>query len=277
MIENQRRPTRHIARLVVILVAIAASVSSPTLALAATPDEAASGVSDGGVYVEPGAEDVDVPRLRDVIAEAATADLEVSVVVLAEAADAVAFASAVNDRVPGTVLVFTPDAYGVASNELAQATLNDALDEAADDLSSPNLVDGVEAFVDAATPTNTNWGLIVVLAIVAVAAIGVGGRVIERRATRGRRAAALRREWGQLEARADLLASPVLDLSTRVELDGGAALAERYRIAAGRYGEIRDALGRDPSADAVEEIQSDLDDLERRLDELEAALDAAAE
>ncbi len=273
MTDISRIAARHVRRSAVVLAALAVVVATPALARAATPGEAAAGV-DGGVYVEPGAEDVDVARLRDLIGEAAEADLDVTVIVLAEPTNAVAFAGAVNDRVPGTVLVFTPDAYGVASSELAQATLNDALNDAADELSSPNLEDGVAAFVDAATPSNTNWGLLIVLAVVAITVIGITGRVVEQRATRGRRAAALRRRWGQLEARADLLASPVLDLSTRVELDGRPALADRYRIAANRYGEVRDALARDPSADGAEHIESGLDDLERHLDELEAALDA---
>lgn len=275
MTENPQAPRGHLGRFVLILMAVMAVVITPSLALAATPDEAVAGIASG-VYVEPGAEDVDTTRLREVIADATDADLDLTVIVLAEATDAVAFAGAVNDRVPGTVLVFTPDAYGVASTELAQATLDNALDDAADDLSSPDIVGGVEAFVDEASPSSTNWGLIVVLGVLVVAIIGIGGRVIERRATRGRREAALRKQWAQLEARADLLASPVLDLSTRVELAESDALAERYRLAAGRYGEIRDGLARDPSADAVEQLQSGLDELERRLDELETALDASS-
>jgi hypothetical protein len=267
--------TRHLGRLLLVQVATVAVTITPSLAMAATPDEAVAGIS-AGIYIESGAEDVDTAGLRDVIADANEADLDVTVVVLAEATDAVAFAGAVNDRVPGTVLVFTPDAYGVTSTELAQATLDDALDDAADDLSSPDIVEGVAAFVDAASPSNMNWALIFVLGVLVVAAIGITGRVVERRATRGRREALLRREWGQLEARADLLASPVLDLSTRVELAESEALADRYRLAANKYGEIRDELAENQSADAVEQIQRDLDELERRLDELEEALDATA-
>ena len=276
MIEIPHTWTHRLTSLVVALLAAAAIAITPSLAAAATPEEAIAGIGSGA-FVEPGAEEVDTAALRQVIAEAADAGLDVTVIVLAEATDAVAFAEAVNDRVPGTVLVFTPDAYGVASTELAQSTLNDALDDAADDLSSPDLIAGVESFVDAAVPSSTNWGLIIVLGVIVVAAIGITGRVVERRATRGRRAAALRKEWGQLEARADLLASPVLDLSTRIELAESEALTERYRLAANRYGEIRDALAREPAADAVDQTQADLDELERRLDELEAGLDATAE
>ena len=276
MSQIPQTPTRYVGRYLLVLLATVAVVMTPSLARAATPDEAVAGIS-GGAFIEPGAEDVDTARLREVIADATEAGLDVTVIVLAEATDAVSFADAISDRIPGTVLVFTPDAYGVASTELAQTALDDTLRDAADELSSSDVADGVAAFVDAASPSNTNWGLIVVLGVLIVAVIGITGRVVERRATRSRREALLRKEWGQLEARADLLASPVLDLSTQVELAESDALAERYRLAANRYGEIRDALAQDRSADAVEEIQMGLDDLERRLYELEEALDAAAE
>lgn len=275
MSQIPQTPTHYVRRYLLVLATVAVAMT-PALARAATPEEAIAGIS-AGAFIEPGAEDVDSARLREVIADATEAGLDVTVIVLAEATDAVSFADAISNRIPGTVLVFTPDAYGVASTELAQAALDDTLRDAADELSSSDVADGVAAFVDAASPSDTNWGLIVVLGVLIVAVIGITGRVVERRATRSRREALLRKEWGQLEARADLLASPVLDLSTQVELAESDALAERYRLAANRYGEIRNALAKDPAADAVEEIQMGLDDLERRLDELEESLDAASE
>ena len=72
-----------------------------------------------GVYIEPSAEAVDTESLAASRAAAADAGIELSVIVLAEAVpDAVAFAELVGNVVPGTVLVFTPDAYGASSTDL---------------------------------------------------------------------------------------------------------------------------------------------------------------
>ena len=242
------------------VVAVAALVYAP--ALAATPEEAAAGLIDG-VYIEPSAEAVDTESLAASRAAAADAGIELSVIVLAEAVpDAVAFAELVGNVVPGTVLVFTPDAYGASSTDLSQPELTAALDDAGDRLAGGDVARGVDAFVDAAASEPVNWGAII-----------VSGLIIERRATATRRHAALMKEYHRLEARADVLASPILELSTRVELDGRADLIDRYRIAASEYGALRDQLAREPTADDVDAVDARLDGLDAQVDALEAALD----
>jgi hypothetical protein len=231
-----------------------------------TVDEVAAGL-ENGVYVEPGAEGVEVGRLESIRADAADEDLDLSVVVLASSVDAVAFAEAVKDRVGGTVLVFTPDTYGVSSSELSQGRLDDALDDADADLAGDDIAAGVSAFVDAAIPTSRPWGLIITGALLLLVVVAVAGRAIERRATADRRAAALARRWGELKERADDVADPVLELSTRVEIDGRPDIAARYRDAATRYGDLTRELGRAPKARRV-------DDLNRALTEVEAELEA---
>ena len=253
------------------VVAVAALVYAP--ALAATPEEAAAGLIDG-VYIEPSAEAVDTESLAASRAAAADAGIELSVIVLAEAVpDAVAFAELVGNVVPGTVLVFTPDAYGASSTDLSQPELTAALDDAGDRLAGGDVARGVDAFVDAAASEPVNWGAIIVIGLIVVAAVAAGGRIIERRATATRRHAALMKEYHRLEARADVLASPILELSTRVELDGRADLIDRYRIAASEYGALRDQLAREPTADDVDAVDARLDGLDAQVDALEAALD----
>ena len=242
-------------------------VSLSTAIAQVTSEEAAAGLVDG-LYVEPGAEAVDLGRLANIRAAAADWDLDLYVVVLASSTDAVAFAQDVMGQIGGTVLVFTPDAYGASSSELSQSRLDDALGNSADELARDDIVAGVAAFEAAARPGSRPWGLIIGGALLLLVVVAVVGRMVERRATAGRRAAALAKRWDGLKARADALANPVLELSTRVEIDGRSEIAERYRNAASRYGELAHELGRSPNAARVDAVDHGLAAVEHEMETL---------
>ncbi len=229
-----------------------------------TPDDVVAGL-DEGVYVQPGAESVDVDRLATVRAAAATEEIDLHVVVLADAVDAVSFAETINDRVTGTVLVFTPEQYGASSSDLSQGRMDAALRDASDELAGDDIVAGASAFVAAATPTSRPWALLIAAGLLLLVVVAVVGRSIERRATAGRRAVALATRWAELQGRADAMSDPVLELSTRVEIDGRREIADRYRAAASRYGELTDELARSPEAKRVDGLDKGLAELEREL------------
>lgn len=264
--------------LVVLLAAVALAALNAPVALAATPQEVAAQLS-GGVYVEPGAEAFDRDRVVASIERAGANGLELTVAVLADpAVDAVAFAAQVNDLVPGTILVFTPAAHGVSSDELSQGEMDSALAAADDQLSGPSVADGVDAFVDAALTetSSTNWGLILAGIAAVLLIVGLGGRYVERRAAASRKESALKRHWAQLEARADALSDPILSLSTKVEVEGRPHLTAEFRNASNRYGTIQDQLDRTPSEQSAAEIGAELDELEAQIDVLEQQLSRPA-
>lgn len=243
--------------IVAVVAMLLALAVIPSAFAQVTVDEVVAGLEQG-VYVEPGAEDVNVGRLATIRAAAADQGMDLYVVVLAGSADAVGFAQAVSDRVGGTVLVFTPDAYGASSSELSQSRLDDALSEAADALAGDDIVAGVASFEAAARPTSRPWGLIITGGLLLLVIVAIAGRLIERKATAGRRAAALARRWADLQKRADDLADPVLELSTRVEIDGRPEIADRYRDSASRYGNLTHELGRSPNARQVDALDEGL-------------------
>ena len=263
---------RQITAAMLLAVALA-SLFAPT-ALAATPEEAAAGVSDG-LYVEPGADPLDADRVIASIDRAAANGLELRVVVLTDPEiDAVAFADQVNDLTGGTVLVFTPAAYGAASDTLSPGEMDSALAAADDQLSGPSIADGVDAFVDAAlTETSSaNWGLILAGIAAVLLIVGLGGRYFEQRAAASRRERALGNHWSQLKTRADDLSDPILELSTKVQLDGRPQLAAEFRDASNLYGTVQDQLARPPADQSAAEIEGDLGDLEARIAALEKQL-----
>jgi hypothetical protein len=260
-----------VKRLAVACILIGIALSTVPL-LAATTEDASSGL-DGGVYIAADAEPVDAARLRSLVVEAAAADLALSVVVLGDSAtDAVVFAESVADSVGGTVIVFTPAAYGVFSADLAQDNLDDALNEAADALSGPNAADGVAAFVEALQPTSVNWARLFGVGVLILIVVGVAGRTFERRATAQRRDRALKRRWSELRTRTDALADPILDLETRVGLDGREDLSIRYRSAANHFANIHRRVDGPPSAPDVVELERELAGIEGVLDALERDL-----
>lgn len=263
---------RHVTAALLLAVALA-SLLVPA-ALAATPEESVAGLSDG-VYVEPGADPLDVDRVIASVDRAATNGLELSVVVLADpAVDAVAFAAQLNDLIAGTVLVFTPAAYGASSDTLSPGEMDSALAAADDQLSGPSIADGVDAFVDAALTetSSTNWGLILAGIAAVLLIVGFGGRYLEQRAAAGRREHALANHWSQLKTRADALSDPILELSTKVQLDGRPQIAADFRDASNRYGTVQDQLAHPPTDQSAAEIEGELDDLEVQIGALEQQL-----
>lgn len=229
-----------------------------------TPDDVVAGL-DQGVYVQAGAESVDVDRLATVRASAADEDIDLHVIVLADSVDAVAFAQTISVSVAGTILVFTPDAYGASSSDLSQARMDDALNDASDELAGDDVVAGASAFVTAATPASRPWALLIAAGLLLLVVVAVVGRSVERRATAGRRAAALAKRWAELQQRVDSMSDPVLELSTRVEIDGRPEMVDRYRAAAARYGELADELARTPEARRVDGLDEGLAEVEREL------------
>ena len=263
-------------RLTVTLLLLVIAISAQPAA-AVTPDEAA-GALDGGVYVASDAETVDAGRLRELVADAGADGLELRVVVLGASdagVDTVAFAETVSDLAGGTVLVFSPAEYGVASDELSQPDLDDALDEAAAALGGPDVAGGVAAFIDAAQPTSFNWPLLIGGAVLVLVVVGVSGRIIERRATAGRRARALGRKWRELGARADALADPILELETKVDLAGREDVAARYGSAANHFAEVQRRLDGPPDATVVDELDGQLTALEGTFAEVRRAVGAS--
>lgn len=254
-----------------LLLAVALASPSTATALAATPEEVAAGLS-GGVYVEPGAEAFDRDRVAASIDRATANGLEFAVAVLADpAADAVAFAAQVNDLVAGTILVFTPAAYGASSDALSQGELDSALAAADDQLSGPSIPDGVDAFVDAAITetSSTSWGLILAGIAAVLLIVGLGGRYLEQRAATSRRQRALNRAWARLKTRADTLSDPILSMSTKVEIEDQPDITGEFRAASNRYGAIQDQLDRTPSEQSATEINEQLDELEAQIDALD--------
>ena len=260
------RTGRRLATITSAVVALNLILATAAMAQE-TPDDVVADL-DQGVYVQAGAEPVDVDRLSTVRSAAAAEDIDLHVVVLADSVDAVSFAEAINDRVTGTILVFTPDAYGAASTDLSQGKMDDALGDASDELAGDDIVAGVSAFVAAATPTSRPWALLIAAGLLLLVVVAVVGRRVERRATAGRRAAALAKRWGELQQRVDAMADPVLELSTRVEIDGRPAIIDRYRAAASRYGELTNELDRGPEARSVNGLDEGLAEVERALETL---------
>lgn len=257
------RAGHRVATITSVLVALNLILATAAMAQV-TPDDVVAGL-DQGVYVQAGAESVDVDRLATVRAAAANDDITLHVVVLADSVDAVSFAETINDRIPGTILVFTPDAYGASSSDLSQGRMNAALDDASDELAGDDIVAGASAFVAAATPTSRPWALLIAAGLLLLVVVAVVGRSIERRATAGRRAAALAGRWDELQKRSDAMSDPILELSTRVEIDGRPEVADRFRAAAARYGELADELARSPEANRVDGLDQGLAEVEREL------------
>lgn len=254
------RPIAIFAALLPTLALPAAALAAPSVA------EVASSLGNG-VYVESGAEQVDEAAVRTEIARASDEGLRLSVIVLAtDDMDPVSYADDVAEAVGGTVLIFTPSAFGASSDEMAQGDLNDAVTAAEGPAS---VEDATAAFVDAAT-ASTNWALIIGVGLLVLLIVGVGGRLIERRATAERRQKALDTRWTELRRRADGWADPILDLSTRVELEGSPDHAASYREASELFTSLRTSLDGDPSAHAVDQLERDMNALDGMLENLDA-------
>ena len=68
------------------------------------------------------------------------------------------------------------------------------------------------------------------------------------------------------------MSDPILELSTRVELDGRPEMAERFRAIASRYGELAHELDRGPNARRVTNLEAGLANVEQMLELLQSDL-----
>lgn len=245
---------------------VALLLAAAPAALAQPVEDAALGLAELPVYVEPGVEDVDADALRESAATAAAAGIDLRVAVL-RAGDGEQLAVELRDRLAGaTVVVFTETSYGVASDDVGQARLNAALDEAADELASPDEVAGVRALVAALTGEGdggVSVGVVVVAVVAVLVAVGIGGRVWDARTRTQRQARKRDRRRGELRTRVGALGERVIELSDRIELTESAEARAAYARAAGIF-------------EAAEHRIATADDM-KTLDAIEADLASAAE
>lgn len=217
------------------------------------------------VYVESGA-DVDRSAVEQSVAEAASAGLDLKVVVLASG-DAEQTANSVREALGGTVLVFTPDAYFAASNEVSQGRLVDATTTAADELGSLDTAAGVAAFVDA---LEGGSGGVSFLAVALVGAaillvVAVVGRIWERKTRASRQARRRERRRTALSAKAQATGGVVVDLSDAVELAESKDVSSKYAQATAIFKDLDGEL-------AGAATMNELDSVAERLEEADALL-----
>lgn len=228
-----------------------------------------TGLRADPLYVEPGAEEVDRREVEAAIAAAADLDLDVRVAVLA-AGDGEALANGLLADLPGTtVVVFTPVSYGVASGEVSQGRLTDALADAADELSGPDAAAGLAALVDALDAgSGVSRGLLVAAAVALLLVVAVAGRAWDSRARARRQAAGRDRRRRELGERVMRIGERIVDLSDRVELADSPDASRSYAEATSIFDGADRRL-------AVAASMHDLDAIETDLARAEALLDRA--
>ncbi len=254
--------SRYLAvALLAALVALAATVPA-----AAQAEDAADALRNSPVYAAPGAEEVDLGALRATVEEARDAGIDLRVAVLASG-NAEAIAVEIGSELRGaTIVVFTRDSFGVASDEVAQGRLSDAMAAAADELSGPDAAAGLAALVDALEPGGgVPVGLIALGAILMLLAVGIGGRLWDVRTRERRQAKRRHRRQAELSARVGELGGRIVDLSDRVELAESDAARARYAEAV----ELFDSADRRIAAATT---MHDLDDVDADLDRAEGLL-----
>ena len=236
-------------------------------ALAQDTGSATAALGEDSLYLEPGAETVDESAMLSAIDTARDNGVDLRVAVLASGADANALAATIAAGLdPATVLVFTPDAYGVFSDELSQNRLDDVLADADDELSGPDAVAGAAAFADALdSGGGVSAGLVVAGLVALLVVVGVGGRLWEVRTRDARQARRRDQRRAELMDRTRRLADQILDLSDPVELAEDAALSGKYAAATARFDEAELAI-------AGAGTMHELDEVEHRLGEAGALL-----
>lgn len=233
---------------------------------------AIAALSDDSLYVEAGAEAVDESAVLSAIDTAGGHGVDLKVAVL-DAGNAETLASSIAGGLDSvTVLVFTPSSYGAFSDTLSQSRLNDALSAADDDLSGPDVAEGVEAFAEALDPDRDSGGVSVGLVVVGIVGllvvVGVGGRIWEVRTRDTRQARRRDRRRIELTDRTRRLADRVLELSDPVELADDSALSKKYADAAARFDEAELAIAEAGTMHELDMVEERLAQANTLLDEI---------
>jgi hypothetical protein len=247
-------------------------------AIAQDTGAAINGLTADSVYVEEGAEAVDEAELRRAVSTAAGHGVDLRIAVLAAGEDAEALAGTIAAGLDdtATVLVFTPSSYGVFSDEVAQGRLDDALADAADELSGPDAAAGAAAFATALESDSDSGGVSIGLVIGAIAAllvvVGVGGRLWDVRTRDARQARRRDRRRQELTQRTRQIADRVLQLSDPVELAGDRTLSGKYAEATATFDRAELAIAEASTMQDLDTVEAGLGDAERLLDEVQSGL-----
>jgi hypothetical protein len=211
----------------------------------------------------------DIAQLIEELRSAIDAGLETRLIVLSSPVDDLeGLAASLAAEFQEPVIVVGPDGSTAAADTPGRTTTA----ATPGTLVRSPIANGLATFMAQSNPSGMSWGITILIPALAVALLAAVRRTGEYRAMRISGAATLQARWAWLEDRADALADPVLELSTRVELDGRTEAARAYRGAASEYGRLRDALAEAASEAAAEGIGRSLDDLERRFDQIETML-----
>ena len=242
-------------------------------ALGQDTGSAIAALSEDNLYVEAGAETVDESAMMNAIDAAGDNGVDLRVAVLASGQDAPALAATIAAGLDSaTVLVFTPDAYGVFSDELSQSRLDEVLADADDELSGPDAAAGAAAFADALDPGGVSVGVVAAVIVGLLAIVGVGGRLWEVRTRDARQARRRNRRRAELMDRTRRLADQVLELSDPVELAQDSDLSEKYAGATARFDEAELAIAQAATMHDLDAVEERLGEAEALLTEVEAGL-----
>lgn len=261
---------------IVLLVAVMA-VMAPAFGQDTGP--AIATLSKDSLYVEAGGDAVDESAIISAIgiAEGHGVDLKVAVLAAGNAED---LASTIATGLDGaTVLVFTPTSYGAFSDMLSQSRLDAALSDSADELSGPDVAEGVTAFAEALDPDRDSGGIsagLVVAGIIGLlVVVGVGGRMWEVRTRDARQARRRDRRRSELTDGTRKLADRVLELSDPVELADDAALSKKYADATARFDEAELAIAEAKTMHELDRVAERLAQANSLLDEIRTGIQAA--
>ncbi len=285
-------------RRLVVVVAVVVAVTAATPARGADASEAAAGVRDDGVFVEPGASATDA-EVGDAVAAARRTGEDLSIVVLADEplAGATTFADAVFDRTgAGLVVVVAPESVGYAGigavydTPAIEAALDAALAAGDDDAAlvaafvadlTGELVTGAPATTAATAGDGSSGGIglgwlwiVLLVVIVGVALIWLNRR--SQRRAREADEARIAAAKAEIQKQVDAVANDILDLEDEVRLADDARAGRFYEEASETYRRALEALGPATTPHELLEISNDLDEAIWRLDSAEAVLDGKA-
>lgn len=221
-------------------------------------------------------------EFADAIDRARTHNVALSVVVLGDevaegegaARDGASdIADGVLHVVGGTVVVVTPDHFGVASEQFGQSDLDaaaDAVGGVGDD------AEVVTKIVDSLTAKPFPW-LLAVLATIVVLVLGAfAGGLWTRHRRHHADAEALADLTAGLASRVNDLAPTIVSITDEVDIAGRPDLEERFARATGDYNELRDLLGSPlPTRAAVNEAAARVQHLTQDLAAVDTEVSAA--